>query len=125
MARRRSTARQLERTLVRAAKRRRPRHGLLRRTADDRDVLRGRLRIDPDWRRVEDGRAARLGPHERIDLRGHGRFADRDPGQVVVGWRSAGRAGGLLAWLGAVAASWWLGGWGRGPLSDARRDRAW
>lgn len=122
----RSTTRQLERTLLRAAKARRPGHGQLRRAADDVTVLADRFTVDPDWRRLEGGRAARLEPHERIDLRGHGRFADRDPGQVVVGWRSPGRAGGLLLWAGMVGASWWLGGRGRGPLAEARsRPGGW
>lgn len=121
----RSTTRQLERTLVRAARTRRPGHGQLRRTADDVSVLADRFTIDPDWRRVEDGRAARLAADQRIELRGHGRFADRDPGQVVVGWRSPGRVGGLLLWGGVVGASWWLGGRGRGPLAAGRADRRW
>jgi hypothetical protein len=115
---RRSIGRQLERELVRASKRRRPQGARVRRVSDDPEVLLARTHVDPDWRRVVDGRAARLAPDETIDLRGHGRFADLDPRTVVVGWRSVGRVLGLATWAGAVGAAWWAGGHGRGPFAD-------
>jgi hypothetical protein len=115
---RRSIGRQLERELVRASKRRRPQDARVRRASADPDVLLARTHVDPDWRRVVDGRAARLAPDETIDLRGHGRFADLDPRTVVVGWRSVGRVLGLATWAGAVGTAWWAGGHGRGPFAD-------
>jgi hypothetical protein len=117
---RRSLGRQLERELVRYARRRDPSRARVRRVAGDRDVVTRTFVVDPDWRRVEDGRAARLGPRETIHLRGSGHFTDLDPHTVAVGWRSSGRALGLALWAGAVGASWWLGGRGRGPLVSAR-----
>lgn len=125
MARGRTVSRDLERALVRAARRQRPQHGAVRRAAADPQLIADRFEVVSDWRRVEDGRAARLGPRERIDLRGRGRFAATDPGRVVVGWRSPGRAGGLLLWAGVVGASWWLGGRGRGSLAPARSRSRW
>lgn len=117
MARNRAgPARQLERELVRAARRRRPGHGQVRRAAGDPHVLAGRARVRADWRDTPGGRAARLGPDERIDLRGHGRFAQLDPLTVAVGWRRPGRALGLVTWASAVGAAWWLGGRGYGRL---------
>lgn len=125
MARRRSVARQLERELVRYARRQRSSAGRLKAAADDTEVVRTRFTVDPDWRRVDAGRAARLGPRETIDLRGVGRFADRDPRTVVVGWRSVGGLLGVLSWAGVAGAGWWLGRRGRGPLRALERDRTW
>jgi hypothetical protein len=127
VARRRSIPRQLERELVRAARRQRPQHGAIRRAADDPQLVADRLVVRPDWDRVEDGRAARLSPTETISLRGHGRFADVDPLAVVVGWRSLGRLLGLGVVAAGVGLSWWRGHrWGTGPLGmlgDDHRDR--
>jgi hypothetical protein len=115
---RRSVARQIEREVRRYVRRSRPGSGRVRATSGDVEVVATTFTVDPDWRRVEDGHAARLGPREAIDLRGVGRFADRDPHRVVVGWRSVGGVLGAAGWAGVVAAGWWLGRRGRGPLRD-------
>jgi hypothetical protein len=123
--RERSIARQLERELRRYTRRQPARAGTVRATSDDVEVVARTFAIDPDWRRHEDGRAARLGPRETIDLPvpETGPFAGRDPRTVVVGWRSVGRVLGLVGWGGAVGAGWWLGTRGHGPLSHLDRER--
>lgn len=123
MARQRSVARQLERELVRYARRHRSSTGRLKAAADDPGLVATTFTVDPDWRRTEGGRAARLGPRETIDLRGSGVFADHDPRTVAVGWRSLGGLLGVLTWTGVAGASWWLGRRGRGPLRALERDR--
>ena len=122
----RSVARQLERELRRYTRRQPARAGTFRATSDDVEVVARTFAVDPDWRRTEDGRAARLGPRETIDLPvpETGPFASRDPRTVVVGWRSIGRVLGLAGWAGAVGAGWWLGTRGRGPLAHLDDDRA-
>ncbi|MEX1177168.1 MAG: hypothetical protein WEB09_01790 [Nitriliruptor sp.] len=117
MARRSTYPRQLERELVRAARRQRPGNGAVRRSADDPDLVADRVTVRPDWDRVEGGRAARLSPTETIEVTRSGRFVERDPLAVVVGWRSAGRALGVGALAAGVGLSWWRGSrWGSGPL---------
>ena len=79
-----------------------------------------RSRVDPHWRRLEDGYAARLGPRETIDVaRPVGRWRRIDPREPQVGWQALGKAAGLTLWAGAVGVAWWLGSSrGRGPLSS-------
>ncbi len=126
MARSRTFARQVERELVRTAKRSRPTHGALRRAADDARLVADRFTVRPDWDRVEDGRAVRLSPTETIEVTRIGRFATRDPLAVVVGWRSAGRALGVGVLAAGVALSWWRGSrWGTGPLGMLGDDASW
>lgn len=118
MARRTSVVRQLERELVRAARRRRPGYGAVRRAAADVDLVADRFVVRPDWARVEDGRAARLAADETIAVTQVGRFADVDPLTVVVGWRSLGRAIGLGVVASGIGLSWWRGvRRGSGPLA--------
>jgi hypothetical protein len=113
--------RQLERELVRAAKRQRPNHGRLRRAADDPGVIADRFTVRPGWDEAVDGRAPRLASTETIAVTRHGRFAATDPLQVAVGWRSAGRVLGLAILGTGIGLSWWRGQrWGTGPLGDLR-----
>lgn len=123
VARRSGFPRQLERELVRAARRQRPNHGQLRRAADDPDLIADRFTVRPDWDQAEDGRAPRLSSRETIAVTPAGRFAEVDPLRVVVGWRSAGRVLGLAVLGAGIGASWWRAGrWGSGPFAEARRD---
>jgi hypothetical protein len=120
--RRRSVVGQLDRELRRRSRRDPSRAGTLRATAADVEVVSRTFAVRPDWRGSDDGRAARLGPRETIEVaRVPGRFADRDPRTVVVGWRSIGRALALAGWTCSVGASWWLGRRGHGPLGDLDR----
>ena len=91
------------------------------------DVLRGRLRVDPDWRRVEDGRAARLGVHDTIEVTRRRSWRSRDPLVVEPGWLAPWKALGLGLWAAAVGLAWWQGSQhGRGPLSPlADRTDPW
>lgn len=86
---------------------------------DDRQLAR-RRRVDPDWRRADDG-PARLGPRQTIDVRRSvGRFRARDPRQVHRGFAAPGKVAGLALWAGVVGGAWWLGSSrGRGPLAGA------
>ena len=79
------------------------------------DALRD-VRPDPDWRRVEHGRAARLGPRETIEVTRHGRWRHTDPLQVEAGWVAPWYAAGAALWASAVGVAWWQGRHGRGPL---------
>ena len=98
--------------------------GLVAHGRPEPDVLRGRVRTDPDWRRVEDGHAARLGPGRTIEVTRKGHWASRDPLDVEPGWAAPWKALGLAAWAGAVAVAWWQGSsHGRGPL--ARLQEPW
>lgn len=76
--------------------------------------------VDPDWRRIEGDRAARLGPRETIDVADPvGRWAEVDPRLPTDGWARPWSVAGLLLWGGAVGAAWWLGASkGRGPLAS-------
>jgi hypothetical protein len=121
VARSRSFARQVEREVVRAARRSRPQHGQLRRAADDPDLVADRFSPRADWDQAVDGRAPRLSPTETITVTAHGRFADVDPLRVAVGWRSSGRVLGLAVLGAGVGLSWWRGSrWGTGPLGELR-----
>lgn len=80
-----------------------------------------RTRVDPDWRRVDEhGRAAKLAPHQTIDVRKPvGRWRGIDPRRprpvtgVVV------KLAALGLWAGAVGGAWWLGARKRrGPLAS-------
>lgn len=88
---------------------------LAREAAPRADALRD-VRPDPDWRRVEDGRAARLGPHQTIEMTRTGSWRRIDPLAVEVGWWPLSKGSGVLLWGSAVGAAWWLGRHGRGPL---------
>jgi hypothetical protein len=79
------------------------------------DALRD-VRADPDWRRVEDGRAARLGPRQTIEVTRRGRWRHTDPLAVEAGWWAPRHASGALLWASAVGLAWWQGRHGRGPL---------
>jgi hypothetical protein len=123
VARARTLPRQLERELLRAAKRQRPNHGAIRRAADDPQLVADRFTVRPDWDRIEDGRAAKLSPTETIEVTGVGRFEATDPLAVVVGWRSVGRVLGLGVLAAGVGLSYWRGQrWGTGPLGMLRDD---
>ncbi len=90
------------------------------------DRVAGRFEVDPHWRRLEDGYAARLGPRETIDVgQPVGRWRDVDPRRPQDGWQSLGKFAGLTMWGGVVGAAWWLGSSrGRGPLASvAELDR--
>jgi hypothetical protein len=78
-----------------------------------------RARVDPHWRRSEDGGAARLTPHELIAPgRPVGRWHGVDPHRPYDTWRAVGKFIGLLGWAGVVGGAWWLGSsHGRGPLA--------
>lgn len=91
---------------------------LLAEARPERDPLRGRMRVDPDWRRVgEDGLAARLPPSRTIEVTRRRRWRAHDPLRVEPGWWAPWHAVGLAMWGGAVGLSWWLGSRrGRGPL---------
>ncbi|WP_052667146.1 hypothetical protein [Nitriliruptor alkaliphilus] len=126
MARRGTIARDIERELVRAARRQRPTHGQVRRAADDPQLVADRFTVRPDWDRPVDGRAPRLSSTETIAVSGVGRFEGADPLTVVVGWRSLGRLLGVGVLAAGVGLSWWRGSrWGTGPLGTIRDDRPW
>lgn len=83
-----------------------------------------RYRVDTDWRRTDDGQAARLDAHTTIGLRPLvGRWRDVDPRRPHDQWRAPWKAVGLVLWGSAVGTAWWLGSSkGRGPLSMLHRD---
>ncbi|MFA9445563.1 hypothetical protein [Egicoccus sp. AB-alg6-2] len=83
--------------------------------------------VDPDWRRVVDGRAARLDARTTIEVRRPGSWQHVDPRQVDEAWSRPGPTLGLMIWAGAVGAAWWLGSSrARGPLRTlATQRRAW
>jgi hypothetical protein len=86
--------------------------------AADPEVLRREYRVDPDWRRVENGLAARLDARTTIRMdRVHGPWAEVDPLAVHDGWRRPWAAVGLLTWVAIVGAQGYRG-WrrGTGPL---------
>jgi hypothetical protein len=85
-----------------------------------------RTHVDPHWRRLEDGHAARLGPRETIAVSHQvGRWRKVDPRRPQDGWQALGKVAGLGMWAGAVGVAWWVGSSrGRGPLSSvAELDR--
>ncbi len=90
--------------------------------ADDAASQARRMRIDPHWRRLEDGYAARLGPRDTIDVkRPVGHWRSVDPRRPHHGWRSVWKFVGLVGWAGAVGTAWWVGSSrGRGPLAGVR-----
>ena len=79
-----------------------------------------RIRVDPQWRRIEDGYAARLGPHETISVqRPVGHWRRVDPTRPASMKRLAFKAAGLGLWASAVAVTWWIGSSRRrGPLAS-------
>jgi hypothetical protein len=79
------------------------------------DALRD-VRVDADWRRTEDGRAARLTPQQTIEVTRRGRWQHTDPLAVEAGWWAPSQATGALLWASAVGLAWWQGRRGRGPL---------
>lgn len=110
------------RTGVRAARQRVGAAG----TADTQRVAR-RVRVDPDWRRIDAGQAARLSPRETIEVSRPGRWRQHDPLVVTEGWRPPARTAALAVWAGTVGVAWWLGATrGVGPLATLHptaRDR--
>ena len=91
--------------------------------ADDEASQARRMRVDPHWRRLEDGGyAARLGPRDTIDVkRPVGHWRSVDPRRPHHGWRSIWKFVGLAGWAGAVGTAWWVGSSrGRGPLAGVR-----
>jgi hypothetical protein len=92
---------------------------LLREARPDADALRGRMRVDPDWRRLDDGRAARLGPARTIEVTRKRTWRAHDPLRVEPGWWAPWQALGFGMWAGVVGLAWWQGSrHGRGPLAD-------
>ena len=83
--------------------------------------------VDPDWRRVVDGRAARLDRRTTIEVARPRDWEHVDPREVDEAWSRPGPALGLVIWAGAVGAAWWVGSSrGRGPLASLAADRpAW
>ena len=75
------------------------------------DRVAGRFGVDPHWRRLEDGYAARLGPRDTIDIaRPAGRWRKVDPRRPQVGWQALGKAVGLTMWaasLGSLNCALW------------------
>jgi hypothetical protein len=111
------------REVIRLARRTATREVLVRLRGEP-TVLDEEFRVDPDWRRVEDGSAARLDPRTTIDVAEPvGRWQGVDPRVANEGWRSPWKAVGLGMWMTAVGVSGWLG-WrrGRGPLAALRDD---
>lgn len=91
---------------------------LLREARPNAHALRGRVRGDAGWRRIEDGRAARLDPARTIEVTRRGSWGSRDPLQVEPGWWAPWQALGLGMWAGGVGLAWWRGRrYGRGPLA--------
>ena len=106
---------------------------LLAEARPERDALRGRVRVDPEWRRVsDDGAAARLTPSQTIEVTRKRRWRQHDPLEVEPGWWAPRQTAGLGLWGAAVGVAWWLGRrHGRGPLralhepSPAWRGEDW
>ena len=102
--------------------------GLVDASRGDERALGRRFRVDEDWRRIEDGRAVRLGPDTTISVTPVGRWRRVDPLVPSEGWRRPWKAVGLLAWAATVGGAWWLGASrGRGPLASLhdRESRPW
>lgn len=99
----------------------------VRAARDDISSLPATWAIDPDWRRVVDGRAARLDHRTTIEMARPTGWEHVDPRRVDESWSRPGPALGLLIWAGAVGAAWWAGSSkGRGPLRSLAADRpAW
>lgn len=91
---------------------------LLAQARPSQDALRGRVRVDPDWRRIdEDARAARLTPSQTIEVTRKRRWKAHEPLRVEPGWWAPRQTLGLGLWGTAIGVSWWLGArYGRGPL---------
>jgi hypothetical protein len=100
---------------------------LAREARPEADALRGRVRVDPDWRRVEDGHAARLSPAQTISVTRKRSWRRHDPLKVDPGWAEPWQALGVGMWATAVGAAWWLGSRrGRGPLAGLHEPhRPW
>ncbi|MCC5948426.1 MAG: hypothetical protein JJT89_08210 [Nitriliruptoraceae bacterium] len=84
------------------------------------DRIERRIEVDPHWRRIEDGYAARLGPHQTIAPSALSRPGTRvDVLQPYDGWRRPWAWAGLGLWVGVAGAIGVLG-WkaGRGPLEQ-------
>jgi len=80
--------------------------------------------VDPDWKRVVDGRAARLDARTTIEVTRPAAWQHVDPREVDEAWSRPGPTLGLAIWAGAVAVGWWLGtSKGRGPLRALADDR--
>lgn len=88
-------------------------------------ALRGRVRVDPAWQRVDaEGAAARLPPTRTIEVTRKRRWKAHDPLRVEPGWWAPWQAVGLGLWGSVVGVSWWLGArHGRGPLRALHDDR--
>lgn len=90
----------------------------------DTAVLPSQWAIDPDWRRIEDGRPARLDHRTTIEMALPRGWEHVDPREVDEAWSRPGTFLGLLMWGGAVGAAWWVGSSkGRGPLKVLAADR--
>lgn len=84
------------------------------------DPLGGWLRVDPDWRRLdEDGRAVRLPTNRTIEVTRKRSWRSREPLRVESGWWAPWHTLGLGLWAGVVGLAWWQGRrHGRGPLAE-------
>ncbi|MFA9432419.1 hypothetical protein [Egicoccus sp. AB-alg2] len=92
---------------------------------DDTSSLPSTWSVDADWRRVVDGRAARLDARTTIEVSRPGPWQHVDPREVNEAWSRPGPTLGLLVWAGAVGAAWWLGSSrGKGPLRVLAEDHA-
>ncbi len=92
---------------------------LLAEARPEADVLRGRVRVSPQWRETTDGRAARLDPSRTISVTRKRSWRSRDPLVVEPGWWAPWQALGLGIWAGAIGLAWWQGSrHGRGPLAE-------
>lgn len=76
--------------------------------------------IDTQWRRIDEGRAARLGPDQTIDVaRRVGRWRTVDPRRPRPITGVGVKLVSLGVWAGVVAAAWWIGSRHRkGPLAS-------
>lgn len=76
--------------------------------------------IDADWRRIEQGRAARLGADQTIDVaRRIGRWRTVDPRTPRPVTGVGAKLLSVTVWTTAVGAAWWVGTrHRRGPLAS-------